>query len=189
MDALEGWLGFNGHDNNFRREAVVSRNVNVPNLDSSLTAAWPTRNEDKPDPCEVSQNEGKQENQMKKLMFVLVLPILIAGCASPLRIQTTDLSGGVREIEVKNLSGEVIEVNDGFRKKLDERKAALEGEIKNVLEGKVKNGDFKKDYSIPVEGIVAKGGKEPLTEEEMGVFRAVGETLTREYVKQIIYPA
>ena len=142
-----------------------------------------------PDPCEVSQNEGKQENQMKKLMFVLVLPILIAGCASPLRIQTTDLSGGVREIEVKNLSGEVIEVNDGFRKKLDERKAALEGEIKNVLEGKVKSGDFKKDYSIPVEGIVAKGGKEPLTEEEMGVFRAVGETLTREYVKQIVYPA
>ena len=154
-----------------------------------LTAAWPTRNEDKPDPCEVSQNEGKQENQMKKLMFVLGLPILIAGCASPLRIQTTDLSGGVREIEVKNLSGEVIEVSDGFSKKLDERKAALEGEIKNVLEGKVKNGDFKKDYSIPVEGIVAKGGKEPLTEEEMGVFRAVGETLTREYVKQIVYPA
>ena len=52
---------------------------------------------------------------MKKLMFVLGLPILIAGCASPLRIQTTDLSGGVREVEVKNPSGEVIEVSDGFR--------------------------------------------------------------------------
>lgn len=126
---------------------------------------------------------------MKKLMFVLGLPILMAGCASPLRIQTTDSSGAVLEVEVKNTSGEVIEVNNDFRKKLAERKAALEGEIKAVLEGKVKSGDFKKDYSIPVDEIVAKGGKEPLSEEEMVVFRAVGETLTREYVKQIVYPA
>ena len=126
---------------------------------------------------------------MKRLMFAIGMAALIAGCSTPLRITTTDLNGSVREIEVKNSSGVVVQVGNDFRKMVDVVKAAIEAEITAALEARVKAGDFRKEYSISIDAVVAKGFAEPLSDEEKAIFRAIGETLTREYVRQIVYPA
>ena len=126
---------------------------------------------------------------MKKLVFAIGMTALIAGCTTPLSIQTTDASGTVQQVEVKNSNGEVIEVGNDLRTKIENLKPAIESEIKKVLGSKVKSGDFKREYTISVDGIVTRGIKEPLSEEDKAVFRAVGEVLVREYVKQIVYPA
>ncbi len=126
---------------------------------------------------------------MKRLLFVIGMTMFVIGCTTPLRIQTTDVGGAVREIEVKNSNGEVIEVKDDLKKKIDDLRPAIENEIKTVLEAKVKSGDFKESYSIPLDGVVAKASKEPVSAEDMAVIRAVGEALTSEFVKQIVYPA
>ena len=117
------------------------------------------------------------------------MAMLIVGCTTPLRITTTDAAGAVKEIEVKNSNGSVVEVSNGLKTKIDSVKPAIEKEIKSVLEGKVKSGDFQKEYAISVDAIVAKNTSEPLSEEEKAVFQAMGEALTCEYVKQIVYPA
>ena len=130
-----------------------------------------------------------QENEMKRLLFALGMTMLIVGCTTPLRIQTTDANGTVREIEVKNSMGEPVEVNNDLKNKIENLKPAIEKEIKTVLGNKVKNGEFKKEYSIPVDAVVANGVKDPLSEADKAVFRAMEETLVREYVKQIVYPA
>ena len=115
--------------------------------------------------------------------------MVVAGCTTPLRIQTTDANGAVREIEVKNSMGETVEVSNDLKNKIEALKPAIEKEIKTFLENKVKRGDFKKEYSISVDAVVANGVKDPLSEEDKAVFRAMGEALAREYVKQIVYPA
>ncbi len=126
---------------------------------------------------------------MKRLMFAIGMIILVAGCTTPLRITTTDASGAVREIEVKNSKGDIVEVSNDLKSKIDSVKPAIEKEIRSILEGKVKGGDFQKSYAISVDAVVSKNISEPLSEEEKSVFRAMGEALTHEYMKQIVYPA
>ncbi len=126
---------------------------------------------------------------MKRLLFALGIAALIAGCATPLQITVTTPGGGLSPIDVTDSSGAVVQVGSDLRKKIDIAKAAIEAEIKSVLEAKVKAGDFRKEYSISIDAVVAKSFAEPLSDEDKAVFRAVGEALTREYTKQIVYPA
>ena len=126
---------------------------------------------------------------MNKLLFAVGIAVLVAGCTTPLRINTTDANGAVREIEVRDSKGEVVEVGNDLKKKIEAAKPEIEKEIKTFLENKVKTGDFKKEYSIPIDAIASKSSAEPLSEDEKAVFRAMGEALVREYMKQIVYPA
>ena len=126
---------------------------------------------------------------MKRLMLAIGMTMLVAGCTTPLRITTTDAAGAVKEIEVKDSKGDVVEVSNSLKAKIDSVKPAVEKEIKSVLESKVKNGEYQKEYAISIDAVVAKNISEPLSEEDKAAFRAMGETLTREYVKQIVYPA
>ena len=126
---------------------------------------------------------------MKRLLFAIGIAALIAGCATPLQLTVTTPSGGTSQVDVTSSDGTVVQVSNDLKKKVDIAKAAIEAEIKAFLEGVVKAGDFKKEYSISVDAVVAKSFAEPLSEEDKAVFRAVGEALTREYVKQIVYPA
>lgn len=125
---------------------------------------------------------------MKQLLFALGMALLIAGCRAPLRIQMTGPDGTSQEIEVKK-DGKVVEVGDDLRKKIEALKPAMENAIKAFLEDRVKNGDFKKDYVVPLDAVVANGIKEPLSDDDKAAILATGEVLTREYVKQIVYPA
>ena len=126
---------------------------------------------------------------MRKMLFAIGIAALIAGCATPLQITVTTPSGETSQVDVTSSDGTVVQVSNDLKKKVDLVKAAIEAEIKTFLEGVVKAGDFKKEYSISIDGVVAKSFTEPLSEEDKAVFRAVGEALTREYVKQMVYPA
>ena len=106
-----------------------------------------------------------------------------------MKIQTTDTNGVAREIEIMDPSGKVVEVGDGLRQKIEAVKPAIEAEIKSVLTGKAKSGDFKKEYDISIDAIAASKSAEPLTDDAKNVFRAIGKVLTEEYTKQIEYPA
>ena len=126
---------------------------------------------------------------MKKLMFAISMTMLIVGCTTPLRVTTMDASGVSREIEVKDSQGEVIQVSSDLKQKIELVKPELEKEIKTFLSSKAKSYDFKQNYSVACDAIIAKRISEPLSEDEKSAFRALSEALTAEYIKSIIHPA
>ena len=138
--------------------------------------------------CRSSGGQNK-ENEMKKLMFAVGLALAIAGCTTPLKIATTDADGAVREIEVRNADGKIVEVNNDLKGKIDIVKPKIEAEIKSALEAKIKADNFQAKYDIPIDSIAFGEFKEPLSEDDKCVFRAIGVALCQEYTKSIVYPA
>ena len=128
---------------------------------------------------------------MKKLLFTLAIVAAMCGCQSPMMVSIMDGSGAVKQIEVRDEAGNVIEVSGGVQERVDGAADFLRTEIEAHLKACVAKEDFQATYEMDWAALSARSveGKEPLKDEEKPVFICVCKMMTAEYVKQIVWPA
>ena len=123
------------------------------------------------------------------LGFAMAAFALLSGCTTPVRIKLTGANGEVRELDVKDSTGKIVEVSNSSREKIDKLVPAIEKEIVSVLNAKVAQKDFKGKYEINCDKSIGSVAVEPLTDEEKVVVRNVIACLLSKHTEEIVYRA